>query len=72
MTTITITNYLMTTSYINYIQLKQRLVLSLVYEARLNYAPAPQAEHRHAAGLIHLLFKGHVICFYSCFATQAG
>ena len=31
-----------------------------------------QAEHRHAAGLIDLLFKGRLICFYSCFATQAG
>ena len=31
-----------------------------------------QAEHRHAAGLIDLLFKGRVICFYSCFAIQAG
>ena len=30
-----------------------------------------QAEHQHAAGL-NLLFKGHLICFYSCFATQAG
>ena len=31
-----------------------------------------QAEHRHAAGLIDLLFKGRVLCFYSCFAIQAG
>ena len=29
-----------------------------------------QAEYRHAAGLIDLLFKGRVICFYSCFAIQ--
>ena len=27
-----------------------------------------QAKHQHAAGL----FKGRVICFYNCFATQAG
>ena len=31
-----------------------------------------QAEHRRTAGLIDLLFKGHLISFYSCFATQAG
>ena len=31
-----------------------------------------QAEHRHAAGLIDLLFKGRVICFYSCFAIQTS
>ena len=31
-----------------------------------------QDEHRHAAGLKDLLFKGRVICFYSWFATQAG
>ena len=31
-----------------------------------------QVEHQHAAGLIDLLFKGRLICFYSCFATQAG
>ena len=31
-----------------------------------------QAEHRHAAGLIDLLLKGRLICFYSCFVTQAG
>ena len=31
-----------------------------------------QAEHRHAAELIDLLFKGRVICFYSCFAIQAA
>ena len=30
-----------------------------------------QAEHQHAAELIDLLFKGRLICFYSCFATQA-
>ena len=32
-----------------------------------------QAEHRHAAGLIDLLFKGRVYnLLYSCFAIQAG
>ena len=30
-----------------------------------------QAEHRHAAGLIDLLFKGRVIFFYSCFASAS-
>ena len=43
----------MKTSYINYIQLKR---------CRLSMFQL-QAEHRHAAGLIDLLFKGRVICF---------
>ena len=41
-------------------------------EHRHNLNIGLQAEHRHAAGLIDLLFKGHLICFYSFFATQAG
>ena len=47
-----------------------------MHETRLIYVPVAyryvQAEHRHAAGLINLLFKGHIIYFYKCFATQAG
>ena len=46
-------------------EIQTSLSLSLVHKARLIYTP----EHRHAAGL---RFKGRVICFYSCFATQAG
>ena len=43
---------------------KMQTCLSLVHEARLIYAPAAysmfqlQAKHRHAAGLIDLLFEG--------------
>ena len=56
---ITITNTQTKTGYINY------------HEARLIYTPAAY-RCSNAAGLIDLLFKGHVICFYSYFAIQAG
>ena len=49
---ITITNTQTTTSYITYIQLKHKLVLV----SRMISIFQLQAEHRHAAGLISLLF----------------
>ena len=56
----------MMTSYI-------KLIISLaLHEASHLSMFQLQAEHRHAAGLIDLLFKRCLICFYSCFATQAG
>ena len=64
LTIITIINTRTKTSYINYIQLKRELVLVLrtnLRASRLSMFQL-QAEHRHAAGLIDLLFKGRVIC----------
>ena len=68
----------MMTSYVHKLHSTEtQTSLSLTHEARLIYVSRLsmlqlQAEHQHAAGLIDLLFKGCLTCFYSCFATQAS